>query len=79
MGRPDPSRAAHMDTAADPPSDLDRSPLYLLAVLVSARRSRDIALEQMTRRRLDSLGVRVVWGDALPTPAPRPPKGGRRA
>lgn len=50
----------------DPPPDLSASPLYLLAVLVSARRSKDRALERVTRRRLDKLGIRIAFGDELP-------------
>ena len=44
------------------------SPLYLLAVLCSARRSKDRALERVTRRRLDSLGVRIAFGDEPTAP-----------
>ena len=51
----------------DPPPDLSASPLYLLAVLFSARQSKDRALERMTRRRLDTLGIRIAFGDELPT------------
>lgn len=51
---------------ASPPPDLAASPLYLLAVLFAARRSKDRALERMTRQRLDSLGVRITFGDELP-------------
>lgn len=58
----------------DPP-DLSDSPLYLLAVLVSARRSRDRALERVTRRRLDAIGVRITFGDEIGAP-PTPAKGG---
>ena len=57
--------------ALPPPPDLADSPLYLLAVLYSARRSKDRALEEVTRRRLTRLGVRVVFGNELPAP----PKG----
>jgi len=53
------------DSTADPPSDLSASPLYLLAVLFAARRSKDRALERITRRRLDRLGIRVAFGDEL--------------
>jgi hypothetical protein len=60
----------------DPP-DLSASPLYLLAVLFSARRSKDRVLERVTRRRLDSLGVRVAFGDELPAPVTTGTKGGR--
>lgn len=59
----------------EPPPELATSPLYLLAVLYAARRSKDRALEEVTRRRLADLGVRVVFADELP---PRP-KGVRHA
>jgi hypothetical protein len=59
----------------DPPPDLSVSPLYLLAVLFSARQSRDRVLERVTRRRLERLGIRVAFGDELPAPAKT--KGGR--
>jgi hypothetical protein len=49
-----------------PPLDLSASPLYLLAVLYSARQSRDRGLERVTRRRLDRLGIRVTFADELP-------------
>ena len=65
-----------MPTATSPgpqPLDLTDSPLYLIAVLYSARRSKDRVLEGVTRRRLSDLGVRVVFADELPTP----PKGAR--
>lgn len=57
-------------------SDLLTSPLYLLAVLFAARRSSDRPLERLTRRRLESLGVHVQFGNELP--APTDPKGARR-
>ena len=57
----------------DPPPDLSSSPLYLLAVLVSAGRSRDWTSERVTRRRLDKLGIRIAFGNELP--APPQPKG----
>ncbi len=53
-----------------PPPDLTASPLYLLAVLFSARRSKDRPLERLTRRRLDALGVRIIFGDELSSPEP---------
>jgi hypothetical protein len=62
-------------TRTDPP-DLSGSPLYLLAVLFSARRSKDRALERVTRRRLNALGIRVMFGDELPAPVTKA-KGGR--
>ncbi len=58
--------------------DLSASPLYLLAVLVSARRSRDRALERVTRQRLDALGVQITFGDDLPAPDTNKAKGGCR-
>jgi hypothetical protein len=48
------------------PKDLAQSPLYLLAVLVSARHSKDRALERLTKRQLERLGVRVAFADDLP-------------
>lgn len=66
------------NSRTDPPPDLTESPLYLLAVLCSARRSRDKALERLTRRRLNRLGVRVSFGDETPSPKTRRKgKGGR--
>lgn len=59
-----------------PPPDFSASPLYLLAVLFSARQSKDRLLERITRRRLDSLGVRIMFGDELPTS--KKPKGAPR-
>jgi hypothetical protein len=50
----------------DPRPALTDSPLYLLAALVAARRSKDRALERVTRRRLHKLGIRVAFGDELP-------------
>lgn len=62
-----------MPPAIPPPSPaLSDSPLYLLAVLHAARKSGDVALEQVTRRKLSALGVRVVFDDQPPTAAPRP-------
>ena len=62
-------------TRPDPP-ELTSSPLYLLAVLHSARQSKDVALEAVTRKRLVDLGVRVIFGDDLPAPTANR-KGGR--
>ena len=59
----------------DPPPDLTDSPLYLLAVLYAARRSNDRALEEVTRRRLNKLGVRVVFAAELPAPPKGVPHG----
>lgn len=57
--------------------DLSGSPLYLLAVLYSARRSKDRALERITRRQLDALGVQVRFGDELPARRQKTRKGVR--
>lgn len=48
--------------------DLSDSPLYLIAVLFAARRSKDRALERVTRRRLSALGLNIAFGDELPAP-----------
>jgi hypothetical protein len=61
--------------AIDP--DLATSPSYLLAVLFSARRSKDRFLERLTRRRLERLGIHVAFDDEPPVLAM--PKGGRHA
>jgi hypothetical protein len=60
---------------SDEHRDISSSPLYLLAVLVSARQSKDLVLERVTRRKLNSLGVRVSFGDEVTT-LPKQ-KGGR--
>ena len=52
--------------STDPPQNISDSPLYLLAVLVAARRSKDRLLERITRRQLDSLGLKIIFGDELP-------------
>jgi hypothetical protein len=57
--------------------DLTNSPLYLIAVLHAARRSKDLALEQVTRRKLAKLGVRIVFDDERPTPNTNEGEGGR--
>lgn len=57
---------------------LTESPLYLLATLCSARRSKDRALERLARRRLAALGVRVKFADELPAAKATPPKGASR-
>jgi hypothetical protein len=41
------------------------SPLYLLAVLVAARKSGDRILARVTHRRLTALGVDVRFADEL--------------
>ena len=63
----------------DPPTDISASPLYLLAVLVAARRSKDRALERVTRRRLDKLGISISFGDELPPPRNPTPTASRVA
>jgi len=60
------------------PPDLDDSPLYLLAVLFSARQSKDKHLENATRRQLEDGGVQITFGDELPAPKARNPKGANR-
>jgi hypothetical protein len=57
------------------PDDLAESPLYLLAVLRSARQAKDRALECLARRQLAKLGVRVVFDDELPLPTPQKRRG----
>lgn len=47
--------------------DLTHSPLYLLATLFAARRSRDAWLERVTRTRLNALGIHITFGDEIPT------------
>ena len=76
MWRPRPIGAVTVESSLRAePQDLSDSPLYLLAVLYSARRSKDRALERVTRRQLDALGVQVRFGDELPTRRPNTPKG----
>jgi hypothetical protein len=64
----------------DPPAKLIDSPLYLLAALLAARRSKDWALERITRGRLDALGISVTFEDELlnTVAAPDKAKGGCR-
>jgi hypothetical protein len=64
----------------DPLFALSDSPLYLLAALVAARRSKDRALERVTRRQLDRLGIRISFGGELPdaVTGPERAKGGGR-
>lgn len=52
-----------------PPLDLSASPLYMLSVLFSARRSKDRMLERITRKRLEDLGLKIQFGDELPAPS----------
>ena len=62
------------------PTDLSDSPLYMLAVLYSARKSKDRALEQVTRKRLAKLGVRLIFDDdAIPDAPPESAEGSPRA
>ncbi len=46
-----------------PPKLSTESPLFLLATLVSARRSGDHVLERVTRRRLRELGISITFGN----------------
>ncbi len=57
---------------------LGDSPLYLLATLISARRSNDRALERISRRRLEAIGVTIMFGDE-PALQPAQPWGGADA
>jgi hypothetical protein len=63
--------------ASSTPPSLSDSPLYLLAVLYSARKSQDRLLEEVTRQKLADLGVRLIFGDALPA-SPKRKGGGNR-
>lgn len=58
------TRRATGRRAADTLPDLDASPLYLLAVVYSARRSGDRVLERVTQKKLESLGIHVSFGTA---------------
>jgi hypothetical protein len=60
------------------PPNWGNSPLFLLAVLHSARKSKDWALEKLTRQKLAKLGVRVIFDDERPTSDNIDPKGGGR-
>lgn len=62
----------------DNPIAFADSPLYLLATLFAARRSKDELLERLTRRRLASLGIDVMFGNELPPRHLAKPKGGNR-
>lgn len=64
MSRPHLLRVDTMSSTEIP--DISTTPVYLMAVLMSARRSRDRALERVTRRRLEALGVHVTFADELP-------------
>lgn len=61
----------------DPPPGLTSSPLYLLAVLFSARHSKDRALERVTRRHLSKLGFRIAFANELPASAEKAKGDGR--
>ncbi len=70
--------AVQLQPPADPPPDLSASLLYLLAVLFSARRSKDRAFKRVTRRQLNTLGIRIAFGDELPAPDATKAKGAGR-
>ena len=74
IGRPYRQRAVAVPTTLSPPSpppELTASPLYFIAVLYSARRSKDHTLGYVTRHRLDALGVWIIFGNELPPPRPK--------
>jgi hypothetical protein len=48
-------------------SDLTASPVFLIATLFSARKSKDCGLEALTRRQLAELGIKIIFGDELPS------------
>ena len=62
----------------DSPTAFADSPLYLLATLFAARRSKDELLERLTRRRLASLGIDVKFGNELPPQRLAKPEGDGR-
>lgn len=62
----------------DNPTAFADSPLYLLAMLFAARRSKDALLERLTRRRLASVGIDVMFGNELPPRRLAKPKGDGR-
>lgn len=68
-----------LPSPTDPAVKQSDSPLYLLAVLVAARKSGDRILARVTRRRLVALGVDVQFGDELAAPKREKAKGGRDA
>jgi hypothetical protein len=57
------------------PTDSSReivdSPLFLLATLFSARRSKDVGLERVTHDRLTALGFNVMFADEPLIKSPR--------
>jgi hypothetical protein len=63
--------------STDPLVSQSDSPLYLLAVLVAARKSGDHILARVTRHRLAALGVDVRFADELAAPRRAKAKGGR--
>jgi hypothetical protein len=67
-----------MELPSPPSAAQSDSPLYLLAVLVAAKKSGDRILTRVTRRRLAALGVDVRFADE-PAPKRQRPKGGRDA
>ena len=54
-----------LPSPSDPAVKQSDSPLYLLAVLVAARKSGDRILARVTRRRLTALGVDVRFADEM--------------
>lgn len=58
--------------------DIDRSPVYLLASLFSAKRSGDYVLQLLFRDRLKQLGIHVTFSPtstaeaSVPTTPPQP-------
>ena len=47
---------------------LGDSPLYLFSAILSARKSKDVALELITRRRLLELGVEITFNEVKVVP-----------
>jgi hypothetical protein len=68
-----------LPSPTDPAVKQSDSPLYLLAVLVAAKKSGDRILARVTRRRLAALGVDVRFADELAARKPSKAKGGRDA
>jgi hypothetical protein len=66
-----------LPSPTDPAVKQSDSPLYLLAVLVAARKSGDRILARVTRRRLAALGVEVRFAAELAAPKRARTKGGR--
>jgi hypothetical protein len=61
----------------DPAVTQSDSPLYLLAVLIAARKSGDRILVRVARRRLAAHGVDVRFAEDLAAPKRVRAKGGR--